>query len=665
MYQLLRFTFFLLLTFISNSIWGQSSRIVTHLNTKNPEKEISDSWYYSETDQPSNAAKIFNDSTWVYRSSLLKNTKDSIFKGLAWFRKYIHLDSSLTGLPLALMINQNGASEIYIDGKLIYNLGRIDGPNKSLYKDPQKLPIIFSIRDTGTHTIAIRYANYNAKAHYEEYRNSRSGFEISIANANIAVEGRNATVITLSLILLLMCFIFIILSLLHFLLYIFFRESKSNLYFSIFSFCLGLAFFIPYFTSLNPDPDLQLQFTALTPYIFVVSCLSLSRFINELFSSKKSWRYWTINCLSLGLIASAFFDFYNIVFSIATFVLIVFVLLEVIVLIIRAIIKKTKGARIVGFGILFFALLLLSLLFTTIVIDGDYFINDSTPQGQLLLVLIAFAILSIPLSLSVYLAWKFASINRDLSKQVIEIKVLSEKNLQQEQEKQLLIINQNKTLEEKVLERTEQLQSEKKKSDDLLLNILPGEIAEELKTFGKSEARLYNNVSVLFTDFVNFTGISEKLSPTVLVEQIDFYFKAFDDIIGKYGLEKIKTIGDAYLAVCGMPNEAEQHAIQTVRAAKEMNEFVRNKKSEGGLFDVRIGIHSGPVVAGIVGVKKFAYDIWGDTVNMANRMESSGESGRVNISGTTYELVKEHFDCEYRGKIEVKSKGTTDMYFVN
>lgn len=664
MHQLLRLYIFLLLTFITSDIWGQSNRLVVPLYSKEISKEINDSWYYSEIDLPTNADRIVNDSHWILRSSVLENKKDSIFNGLAWFRKYIHIDSSIAGIPLAFIINQNGASEIYIDGQLIYKIGLIAG-GKSTYRDPQKRPIIFSIRDTGIHTIAIRYANYKAKEHYENYRNSDSGFDISIEIANHAIEGYSVVIITISLVLLVMCIIFLILSLLHLLLYIFLRESKSNLFFSIFSFCLSLTFFIPYITSLNPDPELHLRLTELAPYILIAACISLSRFINEIFNIKKGWRYWTINILAIGLTICSLLELYSIAFSIATFILIVFVLLEVVVLIIRAIIKKTEGARIVGFGILFFALFLLSLLIAVIILDGDYFINDSTPQGQLLLILIALAILSIPLSLSVYLAWKFANINRNLNKQLVEISTLSEKNLQQEQEKQLLILNQNKILEEKVLERTEQLQSEKKKSDDLLLNILPGEIAEELKAYGKSEARLYNNVSVLFTDFVNFTGISEKLSPTVLVEEIDFYFKAFDDIIGKYGLEKIKTIGDAYLAVCGMPNEVGQHAILTVRAAKEMNEFVRNKKAEGGLFDVRIGIHSGPVVAGIVGVKKFAYDIWGDTVNMANRMESSGESGRINISGTTYELVKNDFTCEYRGKIEVKSKGTTDMYFVN
>ncbi len=216
-------------------------------------------------------------------------------------------------------------------------------------------------------------------------------------------------------------------------------------------------------------------------------------------------------------------------------------------------------------------------------------------------------------------------------------------------------------LEQKVDERTQQLTIEKKKSDDLLLNILPLEIAEELKQTGSSGARQYENVTVLFADFVNFTSISEQMSPTQLLEKLNENFTGFDTIIEKYGLEKIKTIGDAYLAVCGMPHETQNHAQQVIGAALELQEFMAQSK---GKFQVRIGVNSGPVVAGIVGVKKFAYDVWGDTVNTASRMESSGEPGKVNISEATHNLVKDAFNCTYRGKIQAKNKGEIDMYFV-
>ena len=209
----------------------------------------------------------------------------------------------------------------------------------------------------------------------------------------------------------------------------------------------------------------------------------------------------------------------------------------------------------------------------------------------------------------------------------------------------------------------------KKRSDQLLLNILPQEVAEELKEKGSAEAKQFDDVTVMFTDFKDFTQISEKLSPTELVNVIHTYFKAFDDIISKYNIEKIKTIGDAYMCAGGLPVANKTHADNVVSAALEvqkfMQEHLQQSTNEGQeVFEIRIGIHTGPVVAGIVGVKKFAYDIWGDTVNIASRMESSGEAGKVNISGATHELVKDKFKCTYRGKIQAKHKGEIDMYFV-
>jgi class 3 adenylate cyclase len=190
-----------------------------------------------------------------------------------------------------------------------------------------------------------------------------------------------------------------------------------------------------------------------------------------------------------------------------------------------------------------------------------------------------------------------------------------------------------------------------------------------LKEKGSAEAQLIDHVTVLFTDFKGFTAYSEKLSPKELVRDIHECFSAFDQIMGKYGMEKIKTIGDSYMAAGGLPTPNTTHATDAVNAALEIRQFIaegKTKKMAMGApyFEIRIGIHTGPVVAGIVGVKKFAYDIWGDTVNTASRMESSGDEGQVNISGSTYELVKDQFKCNYRGKIEAKSKGMIDMYFV-
>ncbi len=219
----------------------------------------------------------------------------------------------------------------------------------------------------------------------------------------------------------------------------------------------------------------------------------------------------------------------------------------------------------------------------------------------------------------------------------------------------------------KLLKETE---AERRKSDKLLLNILPARVAEELKREGRVEPLVYDEVSVLFTDFVGFTQASQSMMPHELVEELDGCFSQFDEVVKRNSMEKLKTIGDSYMCAAGVPALSPTHAVDACLAALEIRAFLDQmqqiKKSLGHPFwQLRIGIHSGPVTAGVIGTEKFAYDIWGDTVNTASRMEASGESGEVNISGATYELVKDFFDCEYRGKLDAKGKGVMDMYFVN
>ncbi|HMO38869.1 MAG TPA: adenylate/guanylate cyclase domain-containing protein [Saprospiraceae bacterium] len=222
----------------------------------------------------------------------------------------------------------------------------------------------------------------------------------------------------------------------------------------------------------------------------------------------------------------------------------------------------------------------------------------------------------------------------------------------------------------KVLEdKNKIIEQERQNSDNLLLNILPKPIADELKQHGKARAQRFEQVTVLLTDFKNFTQIAEKLGPEELVNELDKCFKAFDFIIQQYpDIEKIKTIGDAYMCASGLTNKST-FPDNMIRAALEMQQFLAEQKQENSrlgrpYFEARIGIHTGPVVAGVVGVKKFAYDIWGDTVNIAARMEASCEEGEVNISQTTYQWVAARFECLYRGKVEAKNKGAIDMYYV-
>ena len=223
----------------------------------------------------------------------------------------------------------------------------------------------------------------------------------------------------------------------------------------------------------------------------------------------------------------------------------------------------------------------------------------------------------------------------------------------------------NKALEEK----NEIIESERQKSDGLLLNILPDAIAKELKANNRTSARRYESVSVLFTDFKSFTQVTEQMTAEELVALLDRCYKAFDEIITRHGIEKIKTIGDAYMCAAGLPTPDKHHAHHLVTAGLEMQEAMyrineERKVANLPILQMRVGIHSGSVVAGVVGSKKFAYDIWGDAVNLAARMESSGEVDKVNISSETYELVKNNFSCTYRGGVKAKNKGEIDMYFV-
>lgn len=235
---------------------------------------------------------------------------------------------------------------------------------------------------------------------------------------------------------------------------------------------------------------------------------------------------------------------------------------------------------------------------------------------------------------------------------------------EKKKKKQLQV--QNQMLEGLVSERTSELQNEKEKSDNLLYNILPREVAEELKEYGTTTPKRFEQATILFTDFKSFTSAASNMPAGELVSELNDIFRKFDEIIDRYGLEKIKTIGDGYMAAGGIPLESKNHALQCVKGARDMLLYIdeRNERS-ARKWKMRVGLHTGDVIAGVVGQRKFTYDLWGETVIIASRMEAAGEEGKVNISSATHELVKEFYDCEYRGKIVAEGKGKVDMYFVN
>lgn len=226
----------------------------------------------------------------------------------------------------------------------------------------------------------------------------------------------------------------------------------------------------------------------------------------------------------------------------------------------------------------------------------------------------------------------------------------------------------NRRIAGELAEKNALIEEKRRRSEQLLLNILPRNVAAELTVRNKVAARRYERATVMFVDFVGFTQAAERLQPEDVVAELDFCFSRFDAIIGRYRIEKIKTVGDAYICASGL-SDRNEHPADMIRAALEMQAFLQDlqtkREAEGRPhFEARIGIHFGPVVAGVVGAKKFAYDIWGDTVNTAARMEETCEPGRVNVSGAVYEMAQSDFQWTFRGKVSAKNKSEMAMYYV-
>ncbi|MEO8399375.1 MAG: adenylate/guanylate cyclase domain-containing protein [Ignavibacteriaceae bacterium] len=241
------------------------------------------------------------------------------------------------------------------------------------------------------------------------------------------------------------------------------------------------------------------------------------------------------------------------------------------------------------------------------------------------------------------------------------LKPFDERSLHSSIEMALYKHNINLKLKQKTLE----LEIEKRKTDNLLHNILPIEIVEEFKENGKINPREYKMVTLLFTDFQGFSSISSQMSASDLVEELNDIFQNFDATIENHGLEKLKTIGDSYMVGGGFPKENDNHAINSILAAMEMNEYLHQRNLNSKYkWVMRAGIHSGSVVAGVIGKNKFTYDVWGDTVNIASRMEQKGKPGKINITSATFELIKDHFECEPNGIFNLMDNGSIEMHFI-
>jgi class 3 adenylate cyclase len=340
----------------------------------------------------------------------------------------------------------------------------------------------------------------------------------------------------------------------------------------------------------------------------------------------------------------------------------------------KAIRNKKEGALVLLLGVV----ILMSVLVHDLVIEYSSLRNTHLfPAGIFLFILCQ----------SYVLNKRFATINKEnrnlweeldfknknLEHLVIErtMELQKQKDLLQHtnrelEQKRIGIENQTRMMED----INDMLEKEKEKTDRLLLNVLPRHIAQELKLFGKSLAHSYPRATVMFIDFVDFSNLAENLSPSQLLDVLHVYFAGFDDITRKYNLEKIKTIGDAYMCAGGLNDQASSRDItNTILAGLEMSLFVKAQKEENMIhetpwFECRIGIHTGPVIAGVVGKSKFAFDIWGSTVNVSKRMEAACEPGKVNISECTWNYIKDEFICQSRGIIQMKHQRDMMMFYV-
>jgi class 3 adenylate cyclase len=621
-------------------------------------------------DNPAFALPQFDDSSWkhvnfnskkVYSWNPLKLSSGNVSKKnkIYWVRYYFKIDSTLLDQPLCLNISQLGASEIYLNGKKIESIGNIRSKE---FKIKNKIPELFSLDNTDVNVLAIRFLPIieNKK---KTVTISTVAISVELVSAHEFIKDKVALWKDFNFYTMLICGIFGALGFIHLLLFLFYRKAIYNLYFSTYNISISLMSYLTLLFSEMTDPlDLD-TYTFVSFLAVMLFGTSLTGFVNTLFGRTKK-RLKVLLIISASIVLLYYFS----ATTAATFAFfyISFVAFESFYLIIRAMIRRERSAFIVGGGVLvFFLFIVMVIIFMFLNKLNTIDINELFGDDFIGYVLI-FIFISFPVSISAYLGWQFASTNVSLVRQLDEVNRLSDINLKQEQEKQQILQDQNDLLEKQVDERTFELQKEKQKTENLLLNILPHEVAEELKENGSSEAKYYDEVSVLFTDFVNFTQSSEKMGAEKMLVELNECFTAFDMIMEKHGLEKIKTIGDAYLAVCGLPIKNEDHALQTVLVALDIIDFIEErKKTNPDVLDIRIGINSGSLIAGIVGVKKFAYDIWGDTVNTAARMEQNSEKGRINISESTYQLVKNDFNFEFRGKIETKGKGAMEMYFVN
>ncbi len=611
---------------------------------------IENGWKFKAAADEECVKTDFDDSTWMpIESSLMSREQRKVpsWQGSGWFRTIFSVTPALYGKRVILSMYSGGICDIYYDGNYI---GKVTNKNDLLFID---------FNEKSEHILAVKY-NCPYYKHLS-FSGFPTGFSLFLNDPSTVFNYKINTERSNSIPQIAFTFLIIGIAILHLILFYNFREVKANLYYSLFGLMFaGVVFFDYQSTGFSRNLFENMQYLRIQRIFVVFAFLLFMIFTNSIFSLKRNILFIPI---CIGLIITGSLAVWrpgeNYIF-VLIFIMIIYI--DVSRILINAIRNNIKGARLFLFGYLFilvFSLydVLLDMGATTkfMDIENAYF----------------FGYLGLFFSMSINLSKDIAKKNKDLKENLNQVKLLSEKTIEQEKEKQRIIEGQKERLEILVKKRTIELETEKEKSDNLLHNILPKKVADDLKKSGISDPDTFNDVSILFSDLVNFTEISSGLEPKKLIEELNEIFTAFDDIIEKHQCERIKTIGDAYLAVCGMPIGNINHADLLTDAAIEIVKYMRHRNTRSTIkWEIRIGIHSGKVTGGIVGLKKYIYDVFGDAINTASRMESCSEPMKINISDSTYNLLKQS-DCEKKGisfrereTITVKGKGLMKMYFV-
>ncbi len=421
-------------------------------------------WRFHDGDTGNMAALSIDDSKWPITDpgpTILKDNKVKRipFSGVGWFRLHFTIDSALTTVPLCLGITHFGASEVYLDGKKIRNYGHISDKEHTIEYDPQTMPEPILLSQPGEHVIAVKYANYNADRNYTYFHTDNVGFDMQIMTGRQIASSFILQTISNTTIDIFLFGVFIALSMLHLFLFLYYRVSKTNLFFSLFCFSMAFIFLSIFLMRFSNSSIIQLLSSNLLVLIVDFACLSLSGFIYDLYGVKKK-RFNFV--LAISILAPIIFVIDRKYGIIALVSLGFTVLIQVIISVALAFYKKLPGARILGTGVLFFALFMFFCLVFTLS-TGELNFNDSTPGGMAFLLLTLLAILILPISISLYLAWSFSNINKDLKKNLDEVHDLSEKTLQQEQEKKAILENQKQNLEIEVTQRTMEVVAQKEK----------------------------------------------------------------------------------------------------------------------------------------------------------------------------------------------------------